>query len=234
MAKDITFVTSSPIGRDLNTRQAENGFAGVFSRNRINVGFFIFWMDSSFLRRIRTNHECVGIIVCMRPANERRRYSVTPSLIGWAHTHNDLWMCNEVNVCGKRVALWPLLGLQYRYILIWSNPCHIWWSGTRRWNLCIQSSNAWCRHQMETFFALLALCEGNPPVTGGFPSQRPVTRDFDVFFDVRLNKRLSKQLRRWWYETPWRSLWRQCNGVVLIWLKEASSQGNDDGDYRKV
>ena len=34
---------------------------------------------------------------------------------------------------------------------------------------------------METFFALLALCEGNPPVTGGFPSQEPVTRSFDVF-----------------------------------------------------
>ena len=27
------------------------------------------------------------------------------------------------------------------------------------------------------FSALLALCEGNPPVTGGFPSQRPVTHD---------------------------------------------------------
>ena len=34
-------------------------------------------------------------------------------------------------------------------------------------------------------FALLALCEGNPPVTGGFPSQRPVTRSFGVFFDLR-------------------------------------------------
>ena len=40
----------------------------------------------------------------------------------------------------------------------------------------------WWRHQMETFSALLALCEGNPAVTGGFPSQRSVTRSFDVFF----------------------------------------------------
>ena len=39
---------------------------------------------------------------------------------------------------------------------------------------------------METFSALLALCAGNPPVTGEFPSQRPVTRSFDVFFDLRL------------------------------------------------
>ena len=28
--------------------------------------------------------------------------------------------------------------------------------------------------------------------SGEFPSQRPVTRNFDVFFDLRLNKRLSK------------------------------------------
>ena len=34
---------------------------------------------------------------------------------------------------------------------------------------------------METFSALLALCEGNPPVTGGFPSQRPAMRSFDIF-----------------------------------------------------
>ena len=37
------------------------------------------------------------------------------------------------------------------------------------------------------------LCAGNSPVPGEFPSQRPVTRSFDVFFDERLNKRLSKQ-----------------------------------------
>ena len=33
---------------------------------------------------------------------------------------------------------------------------------------------------MEIFSALLAFCDGNPPVNGGFPSQRPVTRSFDV------------------------------------------------------
>ena len=46
------------------------------------------------------------------------------------------------------------------------------------------------RHQMETSSALLALCAGNSPVTGEFPSQRPVTRSCHVFFDLRLNKRL--------------------------------------------
>ena len=41
---------------------------------------------------------------------------------------------------------------------------------------------------MEMFSALLSLSEGNSPVTGEFPSQRPVTRSFDVFFDLRLSK----------------------------------------------
>ena len=70
---------------------------------------------------------------------------------------------------------------------------------------------SWWRHQMETFSALLDLCDGNSPVTGEIPSQRPVTRSFDVFFDIRLNKRLSKQPRRRWFETPSHSLWRHCN-----------------------
>ena len=70
-------------------------------------------------------------------------------------------------------------------------------------------ASTWRRHQMETLYALLALCAGNSPVTGEFPAQRPVTQSFDVFFDLRLNKRLSKQSWGWWFETPLRSLWRQ-------------------------
>ena len=65
---------------------------------------------------------------------------------------------------------------------------------------------------MKTF-SVLHIREGNPPVTGGFPSQRPVTRSFDVFFDLRVNKCLSKQSRRHWFETPSCSLWKnwRCN-----------------------
>ena len=42
---------------------------------------------------------------------------------------------------------------------------------------------------METFSVLLAVCAGNSPVPDEFPSQRPVTRGFDVIFDLRLNKK---------------------------------------------
>ena len=33
------------------------------------------------------------------------------------------------------------------------------------------------------------------------PTQRPVTRSFDVFFDLRLNKRLSIQSWGWWFDS---------------------------------
>ena len=89
---------------------------------------------------------------------------------------------------------------------------------------------SWWRHQMETFFALLAICAGNPPVPGEFPTQMPVTRCIDVYFDMRPNKRLSKQSWGWWIETPSRPLWRHRNvlfcyvnmdhphsSVLLLW-----------------
>ena len=92
-----------------------------------------------------------------------------------------------------------------------SAKCHnileispLWMTPSEQWT--------WWRHQMETFSARLAICAGNSPVPGEFPTQRPVTRSFDVFFDLRLNKWLSKQSWGWWFETPSHPLSRQCNG----------------------
>ena len=77
----------------------------------------------------------------------------------------------------------------------------------------------WWRNHREWFSASLAFCEGNPPVTGAFPLQRPVTRSFDVFFDLRL----SKQSIRQWFETPSRSLWRHLKwhfSLLQLWGSE--------------
>ena len=71
---------------------------------------------------------------------------------------------------------------------------------------------AWWRHQMEIFSALLAICVGNSQVTGEFPTQRPVTRVFDVFLDLSLNKLMNKQWGLWWFETSC-PLWR----YVMSW-----------------
>ena len=75
---------------------------------------------------------------------------------------------------------------------------------------------SWWRHQMETFSTLLPICARNSLVTGEFPTQRPVTRSFDIFFDLSLNKQLSKQSWGWWFETPSRPIWRHSNG----WLAQ--------------
>ena len=76
---------------------------------------------------------------------------------------------------------------------------------------------SWPRDWHDVIFRVLALCEGNPPVAGVFPSQRPVTRSIGVFFDVRLNKRLSKQSGSRWFETSWCSIWRHYDDSNLIY-----------------
>ena len=83
----------------------------------------------------------------------------------------------------NKLALMQIMA--WRRIIIWTSDiqcrCHFY---------------PWGRHQMETFSALLALCAGNSPVTGEFPSERPETRSFDVSLICALNKRWSKQTVR--------------------------------------
>ena len=111
--------------------------------------------------------------------------------------------------------VWRLQGPGYQQQWYWSISSEIFWSQrkeAKHWLLQLYLMSRW-RHQIEAFSASLILCAGNSPVTGEFPSQRPVTRSFDVFFDLRLNKkRLSKQWWGWWLETPSRSFWRHWNG----------------------
>ena len=78
---------------------------------------------------------------------------------------------------------------------------------------------------METFSALLAICAGKSPVPGEFPTQRPVTRSFEVFY-LRPNKLLSKRSWGWWFETLSWSWWRHCNGKFITrWrLKSPASR----------
>ena len=54
-------------------------------------------------------------------------------------------------------------------------------SSSLRW--CKQLKS-WWRHQMETFYALLAICAGNSPVPGEFPAQRPVTQIRALMFSL--------------------------------------------------
>ena len=98
------------------------------------------------------------------------------------------------------------------------------WFPSARTAVFTPLSYSWWRHQMETFSALLAICAGNSPATGDFPAQRLVTRSFDVFFDLRPNKGLSKQSWGWWFDTPSRPLWHQCND----WNRNISGEPSQD------
>ena len=42
------------------------------------------------------------------------------------------------------------------------------------WSMYLSSSRSWSHHDMEMLSVLQVLYEGNPPVIGGFPLQRPV------------------------------------------------------------
>ena len=80
------------------------------------------------------------------------------------------------------------------------------------WGSCL----SWWRYQMETFSALLALCKGNSPVTGEFPTRKPVTRSFDVSFDLRvehgwLNNRGAGDLRLYRAHYDVTIMWRNLN-----------------------
>ena len=110
------------------------------------------------------------------------------------------------------------------------------WYGLCPCRICMMTSSN------ENIFRVTGPCTGNSPVTGEFPSQRPVTRSFVFFFDLRLTKRLSKQSRRRWFETLSRSLWRHCNGlnhshiieqVRMIQPKQNNNSNNNNKNNNK-
>ena len=76
--------------------------------------------------------------------------------------------------------------------------------------------NPWWRHAMETVYSLLTLCEGNPPITDGFPSQRVVNAGSEIFFAVSVNKRLNKPSSCRWFETSWRWSHKTCTWLRCV------------------
>ena len=84
---------------------------------------------------------------------------------------------------------WKVLGVwfpNYKPLYERRPPCGGWSRDTPNFASIMMTSSG------AIFSALLAFCAGNSPVTGEFPTQRPVTRSFDICLDLHLNKRLSK------------------------------------------
>ena len=121
--------------------------------------------------------------------------------------------CDLANIChlklGYRWGNKSFFSVEWNYI-----PMH-WF----RRDFTIFDIYAWMGNYMMTssngniFRVTGPLC-GEFTGPSEFPTQRPVTRSFNIFFDLRLNKRLSEQPWGWWFETPSWSLWRQCNNIT--------------------
>ena len=122
------------------------------------------------------------------------------------------------------------------HVMAWCRQAITWTSRSLSPHgaLCHNKLNKWpqmcCWHKLlcimmtssngNIFRVTGPLC-GELTGPGEFPTQRPVTRSFDVFFDLRPNKRWSKQPWGWWFETLSWSLWRHCNvlsrGALHSW-----------------
>ena len=142
-------------------------------------------------------------------------------IIQWGHNVALLYEILAVIACAK---MWPdlLIDFYVRTIII----SKFWFMGLQTNHL----SNGFLKHHAhpglikqgflfqnmmtssnENIFRVTGPLCGEFTGPGEFPTQRPVTRSFDVFLDLRLNKRLNKQSWCWWFETLSRPFWRHRN-----------------------
>ena len=78
-----------------------------------------------------------------------------------------------------------------------------------RWTVAV-GTHCMMTSWQENPFSMLTLCDGNPPVTCGFSSQRDSDAGLGILSIVSLNKPLNKQSNFLWFETL---IWRLCNDV---------------------
>ena len=84
----------------------------------------LFACESVLCHRHRANtwHTTSRIILCMHPANERWRYTVTPSLIGWMHTQNNPCTSIVCRLGTLRSGKWPPYCRKYfqiNFLCVW-------------------------------------------------------------------------------------------------------------------
>ena len=106
-----------------------------------------------------------------------------------------------------------------------------WWDHNRvKKNIPGVFWTPWWRHQMETFYAILALCAGNSPVTGEFPTQSQWRGALMFSFICAwlsdwVNNREAGDLRRQWphYDVTVMSIWHCVVISVVIAVNIGSS-----------
>ena len=121
---------------------------------------------------------------------QRTSYAENVS-IWWRH-HDSVWWLGFCMIKGVSAGIWLLYMAhsRARYLSVHHDDVIRWKHFPRYWPF-VRGIHRW------------------------IPSQRPETRNFDVFFDIRLNKRLSKQSWGWWFDTPSGPLLRHCNVDII-------------------
>ena len=130
------------------------------------------------------------VIIYLNDAVYRRRSSLFNSWMYSNDSHTCVLYCflNVFVTYKPNGAGWFCLILSvymmYMYITCHVNEDYVMFCYVMLYGIIELSTMTSSR---ETFSMLLALCAGNSPVTGEFPTQRPVTRSFDVLFDLWIN-----------------------------------------------
>ena len=95
----------------------------------------------------------------------------------------------NVNIISLGTFLSRVLAQMKTCWLKFFSPALAWRCNTlQKLTIGVSTLASWSRHDKETILALLALCDGNPSVSGGFPSQRlrnVERRWFGVSFEQR-------------------------------------------------
>ena len=73
---------------------------------------------------------------------------------------------------------------------------------------------------METFSALLALCEWNRPVAGGLPQRASKTEGLEVVFVFTLQTVENKQSTSRWFGPLWRPITLSCIPHITVYPKK--------------
>ena len=99
----------------------------------------------------------------------------------------------SILVDGHRGWIGPGVQQMYKYIYIYIILVILQWDMTHMLSTDHYDADAGIivASSDRNIFRVTGPLWGESTGTGGFPSQRPVTRSFAVFFDLHLNKRLS-------------------------------------------
>ena len=128
----------------------------------------------------------------------------------WTYIYTSMHTCMLFQCIEKYLvhAYWYILKNQDTYM------SQIYWSLNICNHFCDKLNLKLNHDDARTWTHITTLCEGNPPVSGTFPSQGPLMQSFDIFFDVSLRKQMAKSSCQW-FETPCHS----CDVTEMITMK---------------